>query len=224
MTPRTCITLFVAVSAVALVGCQKNEEEQAGAPAAQNAAATDPRTIHLGDIIFTPAAGPAKNTTMVQSSFTFGAPGPGEQSIVTDGHGGACLLQQENKLCSGAQDKDKGAAECSPPAGGWGYCLDRKNMPNGTQQGQCWIKGGPDCLRAPRENDGKLLAEGVTYRVPKAPIEIHRSTKVRLIGCVNGTPDTWPVDDKGAKVPPCALQSSDKRIMIVGPVKQLGGP
>ena len=76
MTPRTCITLFVAVSAVALVGCQNKEEEQAGAPAAENAAATDPRTIHLGDIIFTPAAGPAKNTTMVQSSFTFGEPRP----------------------------------------------------------------------------------------------------------------------------------------------------
>ena len=224
MTPRACMTLFVAVSVVAVFGCQKKEEREARAPAVENAAAAEPRTIHLGEIVFTPGAGPGSSTTMVQGSYTFGPPGPGEQSIVTDGHGGACLLQHQNKLCSGAQDPDKGAVECSPPAGGSGYCLDMKKMPDGTSKGQCWIKGEHDCLRAPFENDGKLLAEGQTYQVPPTTkISVHRPAKVRMVACVNGAFDTWPVVD-GEKAPPCALETSDKRVIIVGPVKQLGGP
>lgn len=220
MTPRTCITLFVAVSAVALSSCKDWKERNREGPTVTG------RTIHLKDITFTTGgAGSSSNYYQVQGSFTFGMPKAGEQSILTEGYGGACLLQQQNKLCSGAQDKDKGAVECSPPTEGWGYCLDRKLLPQGKIVGQCWIKGKYDCLRAPRENDGKLLAEGQTYHVPKeSRVSVRRPAKVRMVACVNGLYSSWTVGPDGLKQPPCALDTSNNRITIVGPILSLPAP
>ena len=140
-------------------------------------------TISIKEISAT-SGGPV---SQVRGRFVYTRANAGEPSIASDGRGGACILQQQipETACSGAQDPDKGASECSPPTNGWGYCLDKKTL-SGVTSGQCWIKGPRDCMRAPRENNGQLLVEGQSYDVPNTTtIPVTRPAKVRMVACVN---------------------------------------